>query len=288
MRYEKEYLRRDGTRVPIELLVHLVKDTDGKPLYYYSFLNDITARKQAEKTLRETVEELERSNKELEQFARITSHDLQEPLRQVRAYVQLLLDRHVDKLDGKAEQYLQFVYDGAARMSDLVSGLLAYSRVGARDVAPHLTSCQQALDAALANLQVSIAESRARVTHDELPTVTGEPMQLAQLFQNLIGNAVKFRRDGVTPEIHIGAKRGPDANWVFRVEDNGIGIAPEFHEKVFLIFQRLHGREKDPGTGIGLAICQKIVEQHGGKIWIEPKTGEGSAFCFTLPPTRLP
>jgi PAS domain S-box-containing protein len=240
------------------------------------------AKLRAEEALHATVWDLERSNKELEQFAYIASHDLQEPLRQVRAFVQLLRDRHADKFDGQAEKFFQFVHEGAARMSDLVQGLLAYSRVGAKDAAKQPIPCQKVLDTALANLQAGIAESRATVTHDDLPTVQAEPTQLTQLFQNLIGNAVKFRRDGEAPRIHVGCRRD-DGHWLFRVQDNGIGIDPEFHEKVFLIFQRLHGREKYPGTGIGLAICKKIVEQHGGRIWIDSKVGEGSTFCFTLP-----
>jgi PAS domain S-box-containing protein len=254
---------------------------------------DISEQKNAETALHEAYETLElrvadrtaeltRSNKELEQFAYIASHDLQEPLRQVRAYVQLLRDRHADKFDGKAGQYFQFVQDGASRMSDLVRGLLDYSRVGARDVQRQPVPSQQAMEVALDNLQASIAESRARITHDELPTVLAEPTQLAQLFQNLIGNAVKFRRYGQEPQIHVGCRRN-GGEWVFQVKDNGIGIDPEYHEKVFLIFQRLHGRDKFPGTGIGLAICKKIVEQHGGKIWIESNPGEGATFCFTLP-----
>jgi light-regulated signal transduction histidine kinase (bacteriophytochrome) len=167
-------------------------------------------------------------------------------------------------------------------MSDLVQGLLAYSRAGAREARHQPVPCQQALDAALANLQVSIAESNARVTHDDLPTVVAERTQLTQLFQNLIGNAVKFRRDGVAPMIHVGCRR-EGGQWLFWVKDNGIGIEPQYQDKVFLIFQRLHGPEMYPGTGIGLAICKKIVEQHGGKIWIESKIGEGSTFYFTLP-----
>jgi PAS domain S-box-containing protein len=278
VRYEKEYVRKDGTRVPVELLVHLVKDAAGRPLYYYSFITDITQRKRAEEGLRKTVEELKRSNRELEQFAYISSHDLQEPLRQVRAYVQLLRDRHADK----AVQYMEFVYDGAERMSNLVQGLLDYSRVGARDARRQTFPCQQALDGAVANLQAGIAESHARITHDELPTLVAEPTQLTQLFQNLIGNAIKFHADGVQPQVHVGCRR-QGRDWLFSVKDNGIGIAPEFHEKVFLIFQRLHTRDKYAGTGIGLSICKKIVEQHGGKIWIESKAGEGSTFCFTLP-----
>ena len=257
-------------------------DEQGRPRGTVAVLMDITDRKRAEEMLQATVQDLERSNKELEQFAYIASHDLQEPLRQVRAYVNMLKDRHADKFDGKAGQYFQFVYEGAARMSDLVQGLLAYSRVGAKDARKQPTSCHEAMDTALANLQTGIAESRARVTHDDLPTVQAEPTQLTQLFQNLIGNAVKFHRDGEEPQIHVGCRRD-DGHWVFQVRDNGIGIDPDHHEKVFLIFQRLHGRDKYPGTGIGLAICKKIVEQHGGKIWIESTVGQGSTFCFTLP-----
>ncbi len=239
-------------------------------------------RKRAEEARRRTVEELQRSNRELEQFAYISSHDLQEPLRQVQAFVQLLRDRYSDKLDGKAAQYMQFVYDGAARMSDLVGGLLAYSRLGGHDAPRQPVPCQLAMDTALANLQASIAESRARITHDELPTVMAGSTLLTQLFQNLIGNAIKFHRDGVPPAVHVGCRR-EGAVWLFSVSDNGIGISREHHERVFMIFQRLHGRAKYPGTGIGLAICKKIVEQHGGRIWIESDPGTGSTFCFTMP-----
>ncbi len=241
-----------------------------------------TAELQAETELsRRTAEELLRSNHELEQFAYIASHDLQEPLRQVQAFAELLQSRHADKLEGKAAQYMQFVHDGASRMSDLVRGLLDYSRAGARE-ARERVSCEAALASALANLQASIAESSASVTHDALPTVTADPMQLTQLFQNLVGNGIKFRRPGVPPAIHVGCRR-QGKHWLFSVKDNGIGIDAEHREKVFLIFQRLHTRDKYPGTGIGLAICKKIVEQHGGRIWIESQPGEGSSFCFTLP-----
>jgi light-regulated signal transduction histidine kinase (bacteriophytochrome) len=255
----------------------------------HTAVRDISERKRVELELEqsinglaETARELERSNRDLEQFAYVASHDLQEPLRQVRAFVKLLRDRHSDKFDAKAAQYFEFVNEGAARMSDLVQGLLAYSRVGAKDERKQPIACQKAMETALANLQAGIAESRARITHDDLPTVVAEPTQLSQLFQNLIGNAVKFRRDGQDPEIPVGCCRD-DGHWLFRVKDNGIGIDPDYHGKVFLIFQRLHGREKYSGTGIGLAICKKIVEQHGGRIWIESKAGEGSTFCFTLP-----
>jgi light-regulated signal transduction histidine kinase (bacteriophytochrome) len=256
-----------------------------KQRQFATVFKDITGRKNDEMALEAAVRELKRSNTELEQFAYVCAHDLQEPLRQVRAFVHLLRERYAAAFDGKAAQYFQFVSDGAARMSDLVRGLLEYSRVGGRDLPHRVTSSNQALDTALADLRVSIAEARAVITHDDLPTVTAEPTQLAQVFQNLIGNAVKFRRDGLDPQIHVGC-RSEDGAWVFSVSDNGIGIAPEHRDKVFLIFQRLHDRQKYPGTGIGLAICKKIVEQHGGKIWTAAHAGAGSTLSFTLPKGR--
>jgi signal transduction histidine kinase len=244
-------------------------------------MNDITERKRYEAELHQTAEELRRSNQELEQFAYIASHDLQEPLRQVRAFSQRLEDRCRGNLDAKAEQYLTFIIDGATRMTDLIRDLLAYSRVGGHP-RRQAASCQEALEVALANLQTSIAEADARITHDDLPKVVAEPTHLVQVFQNLIANAIKFRRPGVMPEVHVGA--GQDgANWVLSVKDNGIGMAAKHYDRAFLIFQRLHTREKYPGTGIGLAICKKIVEQYGGRIWIESTVGQGSTFYFSLP-----
>jgi signal transduction histidine kinase len=244
-------------------------------------LNNITERKRYEAELRQTAEELRRSNQELEQFAYIASHDLQEPLRQARAFSQLLGDRCRNKLDAKAEQYLNFIVDGATRMTELIRDLLAYSRVGVRP-RPQAAPCQEALEVALANLQASIAEADARVTHDELPTIVAEPTHLVQLFQNLLGNAIKFRRPGVMPKVHVGARRD-GGNWVFSVKDNGIGMAAKYYERVFLIFQRLHNREEYAGTGIGLAICKKIVEQYEGRMWIDSTVGQGSTFYFSLP-----
>jgi PAS domain S-box-containing protein len=244
------------------------------------------AKLRTDDQLRKTIQELERSNRELEQFAYITTHDLQEPLRQVRSFVQLLRDRHQDKLEGKAGQYMQFIYDGAARMSDLVQALLAYSRVTASEADRRQADCEQALAVALANLQTSIKESGAKITHDSLPVMVADSMQLTQLFQNLIGNAIKFRREGAIPEIHVGCRRDGDS-WILSVTDNGIGIAPEFHERIFVIFQRLHGREEYPGTGIGLAICRKIVDHHGGSIWVESESGRGSTFFVTLPDVSI-
>ncbi|MDD4888610.1 MAG: ATP-binding protein [Phycisphaerae bacterium] len=239
-------------------------------------------REQAEEELRRMVAELERSNRDLEQFAYVASHDLQEPLRQVKGFAQLLSDRYGPSLDEKATEYLRFIADGTARMSSLVSDLLSYSRVGAQERKRTAVDMNGAIEGAMANLQAAVADANATVTHDDLPRVTGDSTQMSQLFQNLVGNAIKFRRDGVPPRIHVAAQ-ADGHECTFRVSDNGIGIDPAHFDRVFLIFQRLHGRGQFPGTGIGLAICKKIVEQHGGRIWVESSPGQGSTFCFSLP-----
>jgi light-regulated signal transduction histidine kinase (bacteriophytochrome) len=236
---------------------------------------------QNEHTLRLTADALARSNRDLEQFAYIASHDLQEPLRQVKAFVQMLQGRLADKLDAKCKQYLEFIRQGAARMSALVQDLLVYSRVGGGEMKQEPASCQVALSVAMTDLEGRIAEAHAKIAHDELPIVSGDKTQLVQLFENLLSNAIKFRRDGVPPEIHVGAQRDGH-QWRLWVKDNGIGIDPPYHDKLFLLFQRLNGQQEHEGTGIGLAICKKIIERHGGRIWIDSKPGEGSTFYFTL------
>ncbi len=273
---------RDGRKITVASRWLAQRDAGGEITELLESNVDITERQIAEESLKSTAAELKRSNQELEQFAYVTSHDLQEPLRQVRSFVQLLRDRHLDKLEDKAAEYMKFIVEGTARMGNLVQDLLAYSRVSARETQPMATSCLTVLAAVLANLQGSMREAGANVTYDELPTLQVDPVQLTQLLQNLIGNAVKFRREGIPPEIHVGVRRNA-GRWLFSVRDNGIGIDSEHFNRIFLIFQRLHGREKYSGTGIGLAICKKIVEQYGGRIWVESQVGAGATFYFTLP-----
>jgi light-regulated signal transduction histidine kinase (bacteriophytochrome) len=226
-------------------------------------------------------QELMRSNAELEQLAYIASHDLQEPLRMVVSYLQLLEQRYGGQLDSDAHEFIEFAVDGATRMQALIDDLLTYSRVGTRAQPLQPTDCMAVVEVVIRSVRVAIKESGTRVTYDPLPTVAGDATQLMQLFQNLIANAIKFRRDQ-GPEIHIHAEP-EDGFWRFSVQDNGIGIAPEYFDRIFVMFQRLHSRSTYSGTGIGLAICQKIVERHGGRIWVESTPGTGSTFQFTLP-----
>jgi PAS domain S-box-containing protein len=230
--------------------------------------------------LQQTAEELQRSNRELEQFAYVASHDLQEPLRAVGGYVKLLQLRYPDKLDDKGRGYIAGAFDGATRMERLIGDLLAFSRVGTRGGVFEPANLETVLDLALRNLEASIAASQATLTHDPLPSLPVDATQIMQLFQNLIGNALKFKGNQ-QPRIHVGAQR-QDGRWVFSVRDNGIGIEPQYYERIFQIFQRLHTRKDYPGTGIGLAICKKIVERHGGKIWVESQSGQSSTFYFSI------
>ena len=242
---------------------------------------DITKRKEAEALLLQKVEELNRSNKELGQFAYVASHDLQEPLRMVASYTQLLSRRYKGKLDSDADEFIAFAADGASRMQRLIQDLLTYSRVGTKEKDLRDTSSEETLQQALVNLRGAIEESGAVVTHDPLPTVLADEMQLIQLFQNLVGNAIKYQNPGV-PRVHISAAKNGGEKWIFSVQDNGLGIDSQYFERIFGMFQRLHKREEFSGTGIGLAICKKIVERHGGSISVESQPGEGSTFRFAL------
>jgi len=233
-----------------------------------------------ERTKKQAVE-LTRSNTELEQFAYVASHDLQEPLRMITGYLGLLAKRYKGKLDQDADDFIGFAADGAKRLKVLIADLLTYSRVGTRGKEFAPTDCGAVVAGTLRLLQIAIEESAATVTHDPLPTLMGDETQLLQLFQNLIGNAIKYR-DSKPPLVHVSCKQ-EGGNWLFSVRDNGIGIDPKYAERIFVIFQRLHGRDKYAGTGIGLAVCKKIVERHGGKIWVESEPGKGATFYFTIP-----
>jgi|GEM_PF-1284793 len=248
---------------------------------------EIAERKQAEEKLQIFAAELERSNKELEQFAYIASHDLQEPLRMVASYSQLLEKRYRGKLDQDANEYIGFAVDGVNRMQRLINDLLAYSRISTRGKEFTPVDCHAVVGQVIANLQIAIQETGALVTCDPLPTVRADESQMIQLFQNLIGNAIKFHGTE-PPRVHISARETFEVLetskvWTFSIRDNGIGIAPQYRERIFVIFQRLHTREEYSGTGIGLAICKKIVERHNGRIWVESEPGKGATFYFTLP-----
>jgi PAS domain S-box-containing protein len=272
-------LRKDGSQFPIEIMLSPLESSEG--VLVTAAIRDITARKAAEARLVQKVEELNRSNEELEQFAYIASHDLQEPLRMVASYTQLLSKRYKGKLDSDADQFIAFAVDGASRMQHLIQDLLAYSRVGKRGGELLDVSSEEALEQALINLRGAIEESGAVVTHDPLPRVMADADQLTQVLQNLVGNAIKYQRPGI-PLIHLSVARDSEGMWLFSIRDNGLGIDSQFFEKIFGMFQRLHKREEFAGTGMGLAICKKIVERHGGKIWVESRPGAGSTFRFTL------
>jgi light-regulated signal transduction histidine kinase (bacteriophytochrome) len=237
--------------------------------------------RQAEEDLKSLVDKLARSNRDLQRFAYVASHDLQEPLRQVTSFATLLENRYGGQLSEEARELMEYVVDGASRMQTLILDLLAYSRVDSADQKLVPASLQSVLDQALHNLRLSIQENEATVTWDELPVVTADPGQLVQLFQNLIGNAIKFR-DEKPPVIHIGVQR-MEHEWPLWVKDNGIGFEQQYADKIFQVFQRLHGRGAFSGTGIGLSICKRVVERHGGRIWAESEPGKGATFFFTLP-----
>lgn len=257
----------------------------GEKMSVVLILHDMSKRIRAEEMLKQTAAELGRSNTDLERFACVVSHDLQEPLRMVTAYLQLLRKRYHGKLDAKADQFIGFAVDGACRMRILINDLLAFARVGRQGMPFAPADCKIAVNQALHNLKELIEERHARITAGTLPVVNGDLQELTQLFQNLIENAIKFNA-GAAPAIHLSASRS-EGKWLVAVRDNGIGIGPQDQERIFEVFQRLHNREEFPGTGIGLAICKRIVEHHSGRIWVESSPGEGSNFLFTIPDTEM-
>jgi PAS domain S-box-containing protein len=279
--YETARLTKGGKRIDIWLAASPLRYADGRVIGVSRISRDITRLKEAEQAVKRKAEELARSNAELERFAYIASHDLQEPLRMVTSYTQLLAKRYAGKLDQDADEFIAYAVDGSNRMRGLINDILTYSRIGTRGKPFEPTSVQAVLDDAISNLEQAIQESGAVITHNSLPTVLGDGSQLLQVFQNLIGNAIKFRRED-PPRVHVSAEQ-TGTEWVFSVHDNGIGIDSRYFDRLFVMFQRLHSKSEYPGTGIGLALSKKIVERHGGRIWVESKLGEESTFRFTIP-----
>ena len=276
--FENRYLHKDGSEVR---MMWTATWSESQQLIF-AVGRDISERKRNEEALEKKSEALARSNAELQQFAYVASHDLQEPLRMVSSYTQLLAKRYAGRLDADAQEFIAFAVDGAARMQRLIQDLLSFSRVESQGKILRETSSEDALAGALLNLGHAIEESGAVVSHDLLPAVLADENQLVQLFQNLVGNALKYRNAEI-PQIHVKATKNGNREWTFAVCDNGIGINPKYFDRIFVMFQRLHGREEFSGTGIGLAVCKKIVERHGGRIWVESESDHGSTFKFTLP-----
>jgi PAS domain S-box-containing protein len=275
--------RKDGGEFPIEIMLSPLESAEG--ILVTAAIRDITERKESDEHLAKTVEELKRSNDDLQQFAYVSSHDLQEPLRIVSSYTQLLAKRYKGRLDSDADEFIAFAVDGCNRMQGLIQDLLAYSRAGTNEKKLREVPSENALQKALINLRVAIKQSGAVVTNDALPAITTDETQVTQIFQNLVGNAIKYRR-AEDPRVHVSAARNEGNEWTFSVRDNGLGIDPQYFERIFVLFQRLHGRDEFEGTGIGLAVCKRIVERLGGKIWVESQLEKGSTFCFTLPDTE--
>jgi len=281
---ELKHKKRDGTSIIVLSRWSLQKDVNGKPLGFLEINTDITKRKEAQEKLKGLIEELKRSNYELQQFTYITSHDLQEPLRSIASFSQLLERRYKDKLDKDADEYINFVVDASTRMKEMIQGLLDYSNIGTRKEEFESLNVEDILKQVLSNLNALIEENDAVVAHDPLPVITADRGLLVKLFQNLIENAIKFRKPDEHPKIHISTYLNKkNKEYVFSVADNGIGIETQYSDKIFEIFKRLHTIDEYRGTGIGLAICKRIVERHGGRIWVESELGKGSVFYFTLP-----
>lgn len=272
---------KDGQWIDVQWSLLVVRDSHGQPACQIGQIVDISRRKQDEKKLRHYATVLDQSNRDLQDFAYVASHDLQEPLRMVKSYLELLARRYEGKLDADAGQFISFALDGASRMQQLVAGLLAYARVGTQANEVRIVNAGASLEAALANLHVAIAETGARVSAEPLPRIEADGLLMTQLFQNLISNSIKFRSEEA-PKVHIGAKQ-TKAGWEFSISDNGIGMPQQYASRAFQIFQRLHSQSKYPGAGLGLAICKRIVERHGGDIRVESEPGKGATVFFEIP-----
>jgi PAS domain S-box-containing protein len=272
--------RKDGTEFPVEIILRWIEDREG--MLAIAMVVDISERKRTETELARVNAELRRSNSELAQFAYVASHDLQEPLRMVTGYLQLLERRYGPQLGPDAREFIEFAVQGAARMKSLIEDLLRLSRVGTQAIQFREVSANTLFETACANLQAAIEETGARVSAGPLPMLVADAGLLTQVFQNLVGNALKFHAPGVPPQVYVSAAEASDG-WVFSVRDNGIGIEPQHRERIFRIFERLHSAGDYSGSGVGLAITQRIVERHGGRIWAESAPGQGSTFSFSVP-----
>jgi PAS domain S-box-containing protein len=281
-RVESRLRAADGTYRWFLMRGTPLQDDSGEIAKWFGTCTDIDDLKRAEAELAARAQELARSNADLQQFAYVASHDLQEPLRTISSFSQLLARRYQGKLDSDADDFIAFMVDGAMRMQNLINDLLAFSRIGTQGSSFAPTDCEKILHSAEENLKAAIEESGAVITHDSLPRLVADERQLIQLFQNLLSNAIKFRRPEIAPRIHVSSKWQNGA-WKLSIRDNGIGIDPHYFDRIFIIFQRLHGREQYTGTGIGLAVCKKIVERHGGRLWVESESGTGSIFHFVIP-----
>ena len=282
--FEYRVIWPDGEIVWIWTQAFLIKDESGEISRIIGVASDITKYKKAEEEIKILLEELKRSNHELQQFAYVTSHDLQEPLRTIASFTQLMERRYKGKLDEDADEFMGYIVDASVRMKQMILDLLEYSRVGTKQEKYQQVNMESQLNNVLANLNDLIERSHAEITHDPLPVVFGDKGQLLLLFQNLVSNAIKFRKENEPPKIHISTVHDPENNeYLFSIADNGIGIEEQYFDRIFTIFQRLHTREEYQGTGIGLSIAKRIVERHGGRIWVESKFGEGSVFYFTIP-----
>lgn len=277
--FESHHRHRSGKVFPVEVVSSYFNY--GGQEYIFSFVHDITERKEAHERFQRALRELERSNNELTQFAYVASHDLQEPLRMVASFVELLAKRYRGHLDSRADQYIDFAVEGAARMQSLIQGLLSYSRIQTHGKAPETVDCGKVMEEVLLNLSRMVAETGTTIHCGALPVIRADKTQMIQLFQNLLANAMTFKSERPCV-IHLGVRREKE-EYIFSVSDNGLGIEPQYYQRIFGIFQRLHPRSKYPGTGIGLSICKRIVERHGGRIWVESEPGKGSTFFFTIP-----
>ncbi len=278
---EFNFEAKNKESIPVLVSSSAIKGDFNEIAGYVCIAREIKKLKKTEEDLKIAVGKLEHSNEELEQFASVASHDLQEPLRMVSSFLQIINRRYTHKLDDEGKEFIYYAVDGATRMQKLISDLLAYSRVTTQGKEMKIVNSNELLKKTLSNLQEIIKDTNAVVTHDELPEVLGDESQQIRLFQNLINNSLKFCKDR-EPKIHISVK-SEDKNYVFSVKDNGIGIKPEDKDKIFKIFQRLHSRDEYPGTGIGLAVCKRIVERHLGRMWVESEFGQGTTFYFTIP-----